>query len=162
MFDLENARNAELIEEREFYESEFLNDEDILKSYELSRQISYTFNEEFQTPQEEYFLFEDYMVKRDEKLIEEREIYETEYFSEDFFQKEDTLDLIISDMDKEELFIENDYYEDDYLLDFDEMEVNYEYADLQMAESYCDPYDKLDGYDYPEGPAENLNGILFY
>lgn len=178
MFDMEVLRNRQMIEEREEYENSFISIEEIIKSDEMDFQIAeyMDFEEKFES--EEYcmdfdFDFEDYMDKlRDEQLIEERLAYEMSAYLEveDYYADYDPLDAQI------EAF---EYYEElgyDYVPEYEHYDYELEedfVEEINMDAAYCgnalfgyvvedDSFDGFCDYDYPEGPYENLDGIVYH
>lgn len=174
MIDIEMLRIEKLIEEREEYENSFFSMEPKLND-ELTLQFTY---EIIQEPSD-YKLellepFEDYFNNlRDEKLIEEREFYEIKYFknlTKEIIEK-DLLDCLIESYEEPNYLefkfesFDDDFY-DDYFEDY------YVEEPVFVKKTCCDCnldympndnlFDNLDCYDYPEGPNENLNGIIFY
>lgn len=177
MIDIEMLRNEKLIEQREEYENAFfamepnmdeLNLTGIQFPYEIIPE-EFDFEDELNEP-----LDYDYLDRiRDEKLIEERQIYEINYFRNFNIEiiEKDLLDHII------ESYEEPDYFEFDYECydevyfedDFDYCYGGY-YVEQPKRPSCGDdldymPHDNLfdymDCYDYPESPNENLGGIIF-
>ena len=173
MFDMEDLRNQQLIEEQEEYENSFISIEEIIKSDEMDFQIAEyrDFEEKFES--EEYcmdldFDFENYMDElRDEQMIEERLAYESSLYLEveDYYADYDPLDAQI------EAF---EYYEEvgyDFVhYDF-ELEEDY-IEEINMDAAYCgnaifgyvvedDEFDSFGEYDYPEGPSENIGGLRY-
>ena len=179
MFDFENIRNEQLIEEREVYENSFFDIRDIQKSEELNYTIeqyeifsdenSFFFEDDFVCEFDMEFDVEDYFLQlRDEQLIEMQEAYEELELSnipDEAFQK-DSFDIQIESYECPSYDdYEFEYYDDiEIYLDYDEPD----YTELSdCGESYMDympnddPFDRIDGCDYPEGPDENLCGFKF-
>lgn len=179
MFDFENIRNEQLIEEREVYENSFFDIRDIQKSEELnytieqyeifSEENSFFFEDDFACEFDMEFDVEDYFLQlRDEQLIEMQEAYEELELSnipEEAFQK-DSLDILIESYEHPSYDdYEFEYYEDS------EIYLDYEERDYMQSAYSCNgfmdyvpnegPFDRLDGCDYPEGPDENLGGFKF-
>lgn len=96
--------------------------------------------------------------ERDKKLIEDREKYEEAYFEQviDEVMREEALDKLIAErleyIDKSFDFEPSPAY--DRL-----EEIYYENAERQIQEQIEDVDDYID---YPEGPDENLNGIIHH
>lgn len=176
MVDIEMLRIEKLIEEREVYENSFFSME--YKDEEFKFRIS-QFEEIYQdylVEPVEYELFEpfeDYFEKlRDEKLIKERESYELQFFKNIDFDdfKMDTLDILISSYDEcdyptkhefENLnecneFFDNFYVEEPIIMNKPACGYDLDYLPND------DIFDNLDCYDYPDGPNENLGGIIFH
>ena len=204
MIDVEALRNEKLIEERETYENNFISIEDILKSDELDYYAGPQYEEyligEFESELDFHndnmnclvypFEDEDSLIQlRDEKLIEEREAYEADYFASVDFDliENDIFDLQIEAREFDECLEENnpnlDYGYEDYLYPDPDEYYDYEEEMLyhrsytkrsQFISSDCGCYDldymphddglcdNLDCYDYPDGPDENLCGIKYY
>ena len=184
--DFELARFERLIEERESYEKQFFSLEPpadeieyYISQYE-KYEISYV-PENFEFELDNPFEFEDYLLElRDEKLILEREIYESFYFSDVSLAENDIISHQIESLDDEEFIPDYEDYVpdyDDYIYDSYEEDMFYHLYYLKKESlnppscdcPYCDymPYDDglcdtLACYDYPEGPNENLEGIKFY
>ena len=197
--DMESLRNEKLIEEREMYENDFISIEDIMKSDELdyyahSQYEEYIIREfeselDFHNDNLNGFVYpfedEDFLIQlRDEKLIEERESYEKNYFKFADFPDKDIFDFQISAREGE--FIEMKEFDQDieYGAEYEDYEY-YQYEEdmywnlfylkkSQFAIPECGctdldymPYDDglcdyMDCYDYPEGPDENLCGMKYY
>ena len=121
---------------------------------------------------------------RDEKLIEEQLVYEENLFSTfllDMEKSNEIEDIISHQIDNFEKNFYPDpesYFEDLFEYEYEdefydcEDEFYYVYVDsMELAYSGCgfqtyipndDPFDNIDGCDYPEGPNENLEGINYY
>ena len=125
MFDSEILRNEMLIEQRERYENSFLNMIDIEKSMELDFMINKT-------------MF-DYCDREDHYM--HLRIDENEYYLQDADFHEDDIpyyeDNIFDYLYEEPVIFESAYY--------DTTMIGYIKDD--------DPFDYLDGYDYPEQPS---------
>lgn len=198
--DIELLRIEKLIEEREAYERDFFSFEPpidkldyIISRYEMeieeyeTMHILSNHHEDF----ENSFEFDEYLNQiRDEKLIEERELYEKEYFStiDEGLVLNDIYDYQIEARQEDEFCEINRYdydfeHEQEYVPDFDDYEYENEmfYKLLHLKEeslraskptcncAYADYMpnddglcDYLDCYDYPEGPEENLCGVKYY
>ena len=174
MVDIEMLRIEKLIEEREAYEKAFFSMEPIVndENLELINDFEFTYEvifEEFEFDEDLHEPAEDYFEKlREEKLIKERIIYEIDYF------KDLDYNIIEIDLDK----LTEPYEEPDYDLGADfEMYFDDFFDSLPIEEptftklDYCwcdedylphDYYDNQECYDYPEGPKENLCGIIHY
>ena len=195
--DIELSHIERLIEMREAYEEEFfsLEPSDDEYYYMISQ-----YNQETAKQELDYIAYEDFEDDfidleyeddpdrlRDEKLIKEREEYESSdsLFIDDFALN-DFYDLQIAAKEEEEFAEVNGYgydfkYEpedyEDY--EYDEYEEEMFYHLLYLKESqlvssncgcaYLDYMpnddglcDYLDCYDYPEGPDENLWGVKYY
>ena len=165
---LENLRIEILIKEREAYENMFFQMGDISKSNELDfRIIQYMSCHELFDP---FALEEKLENSRIEILIKERETYEIQYFSNvslDVVEK-DFLDILIESYD------ENDHDAPDFNYFEDFMSVYQGYSGNEpiiMDKPTCgydldyipndDIFDDGNCYDYPEGPKENLWGIIY-
>lgn len=193
--DFELLRLEKLIEEREAYEEQFFSlkppvdefEHTISQhNYELQEyELNYAFPSLEEIPVNS-FEIEDYLNQlRDEKLIEEREIYEENFLSiliddsaiDEFYKFQmDTMGL--EEFLNIDDFYDYDYkYEPDYEYDQYEEDMFWEIEYLKRSQfespkcgcAYLDymPHDDglcdyLDCYDYPEGPDENLNGIKYY
>ena len=193
--DIELLHFEKLIEEREAYEEDFFSLEPpvdefdyMISQYDLeleAQEINYAlddFEEDLVYPFED----EDFLIQlRDEKLIEERESYEKDYFEFADFPDNDIFDFQISSREGEE-FIEVDEF--DYDFEYEPEYEDYEYYQYeedmywnlfylkksQFAAPECGcadldymPHDDglcdyMDCYDYPEGPDENLCGMKYY
>lgn len=197
--DIELAHFERLIEEREAYEEEFFSMEPPTDEidYLISQYESEIENEEFEYIMDDSEVDFDYSFDREdsiiqlrnEKLIEEREAYEADYFaSVDFdLAQNDIFDLQIEAHELDEYLEENnpnlDYGYEDYLYPDPDEYYDYEEEMLyhrsytkrsQFISSDCGCYDldymphddglcdNLDCYDYPDGPDENLCGIKYY
>ena len=194
--DIELLRIEKLIEERESYEAEFFsleppadNLDNIISKYCMEIECHAVLNN-LEDDLDDPFEFEEYLNQiRDERLIEEREAYEKEYFSiaDENGVLDDIFEYRIASREEEEFIQINGYeydfnYEPEYEPDFEfdqyEEDMFYELLYLkqesQMASqqscscAYMDYMpnddglcDYLDCYDYPEGPDENLCGIKF-
>ena len=190
--DIELSRFEKLVEEREAYEEEFLSMEppvdDIIHLIEEYcnqtefDEVTFSFND-FEVDVVNPLEYDDRLIQlRDEKLIKEREEYESFDIIPDDFAINDIYDCQISAMDEDELLVrngfvcsyedyldyENSQYEEEmfwnlhYLREsqFEKPKCSCAYMDyMPNDDGFCD---YLDCYDYPEGPEENLNGIKFY
>ena len=186
-FDLEEEiellRIEALIEKREEYEEEFLsmksfNSLDLLISnYDKLEKADYEIN-----PINPFEDEDIQMQLRDEKLIEEREIYESYFFSniESEIVESNLFELQIESYEECDYDIEDEIlFEEKFGFDYDEYEeemyweLHYlrENQFIRQPDCKC-PYndyipnddgfcDYLDCYDYPEGPDENLYGVKF-
>lgn len=122
---------------------------------------------------------------RDEKLIEQQLVYEENLFSTfllDMEKNNEIEDIIAHQIDNfeenfypdpesyfEDLFeydFEDEFYydnEDEFYYDYvDSMELAYSCSGFQTYIPNDDPFDNIDGCDYPEGPNENLQGVKYY
>lgn len=105
-----------------------------------------------------------------EQLIEAHEKEEKEYLERiiDDILESDELDRLIADrleyIDAHFDFEPSPVYEqleEIYLQQYDSMESAYDANGFQEYIPNDDPFDSLDGYDYPEGPDENIDGIRY-
>lgn len=173
MLDNESLRIESLIEEREIYENSFFVMEDISKSNEFDNaiiqyELNQEFNESFDFEDElSYsFVLEDELENlRIEKLIRERESYEIQYFrnlNAPSFEM-DSLDIQIQSYDEGDFYPEPDfgYFDDCYIEEPVMMNKPSCGYDLDYLPN-DDNFDYLDCYDYPDGPDENLSGIIFH
>ena len=105
-----------------------------------------------------------------EHLIEEHEKDEKEYLERiiDDILESDELDRLIADrleyIDNHFDFEPSPVYEqleEIYLQQYDSMESAYNGDGFQEYIPNDDPFDSLEGYDYPEGPDENIDGIKY-
>ena len=187
MFDRENLRNQQLIEERMEYENEFISIPDIIKSGELDYYTSPNFEEYYMNNQFEWedinmydFEFEDYLNQlRDEQLIDEKEAeIETlnlqidDYYAEydplgaqieslnDICPYSDFLDFGAYDeyVKEYELMCDYDSYEDDYV---EEINMDAAYCGNHLFGYVVDDEDVIAECDYPEGPNENIDGFIY-
>ena len=177
MFDMENLRNQQLIEERMEYENEFISIPDIIKSDEFDY---LDFEEYCEDINMNDFEFEDYLNQiRDEQLIEEKEAEIEAYNFEidDYYAEYNPLGAQIESLNdicphsdfldfgtyeeyvKEyESMCEYDYFEDDYV---EEINMDAAYCGNQLYGYVVDEKDIIAGYDYPEGPNENIEGFRY-
>ena len=187
--DIELLRFERLIEEREAYEKEFFSLEPPTDDFEymISQYLQETEKQEinFIAPDFEEDLFNPFELEdllnqlRDEKLIEEREKYEENYFSicDENLILNDSYELQIAAREEEYRLEQNelnpDFDYEDYLYE-EEMFYHLLYLkESQFAKPSCRCVDLdyipnddglcdyLDCYDYPEGPDENLCGIKY-
>lgn len=181
-FDLEEEiellRIEALIEKREEYEEEFLSMESfnsldlLISKYDKLEKVDYEIN-----PINPFEDEDIQMQLRDEKLIEEREDYESDFFS-NIESESNLFELQIRSY--EEYDIEDEIlFEEKFGFDYDEYEEEMfwklyylrENQFIRQPDCWC-PYndympnddgfcDYLDCYDYPEGPDENLYEVKY-
>ncbi len=181
-FDLEEEiellRIEALIEKREEYEEEFLSMESfnsldlLISNYDKLEKADYEIN-----PINPFEDADIQMQLRDEKLIEEREIYESDFFS-NIESESNLFELQIRSY--EEYDIEDEIlFEEKFDFDYDQYEeemyweLHYlrENQFIRQPDCRC-PYndympnddgfcDYLDCYNYPESPDENLYEVKY-
>ena len=97
--------------------------------------------------------------QRNDKLIKEREEFEKEFFSRivDEMIESEAFDKLISDRFE---YIE-EKFDFEPSPEYTQMEELYLKQYDSRDSSYDNDFDNLDGYDYPEGPDENLSGINY-
>lgn len=110
---------------------------------------------------------------RDAILIEERLVYENNFFRGIFedIEKSNQLDFQIEDYEPEFIYEEEyfdydfadyDPFDDYYFEEFDRNDVAFVDDGFQTFPSNDDSFDRFEEYDYPDGPDENLNGVRYF
>ena len=145
MFDIENERNHHLIVNRENYEANFFSDFPIMCARDEC--IDDSIVKHFESLNE-LFLIQEY-----ECYVESQKPnydYIDEYYFQNFINS-------YEDLSPEDFINDEPYYDSsDYFLNDDVDNENFYYID----EYYDDEENELEDYDYPEGPDENLSGVI--